>query len=97
MKIEFRWEAIDAQTLRAKVAGGWLVRFHSQTGAVAMTMVADPKHQWVVKVPKESIAEARERLEKMESNLKDPYIEDAIKAEMKEEIDHLRRFVDSNS
>ena len=97
MKIEFRWEVIDAQTLRAKVAGGWLVRFHSHTGAVAMNMVADPKHLWTVEVPKESIAAARKRLDKMESDLKDPYIEDAIKAEMREEIDHLRLFVDSHS
>ncbi len=94
MKIEFAWEVIDAQTLRAKVLGGWLVRYHSPTGSVALTMVPDPKHVWTVVIPTGEVERARERLEKLEHNLQDPYIDQSIEAEMRAELDHLRRFID---
>lgn len=94
LNLEFSWEVIDAQTLRAKVVGGWLVRFHSHTGVVAMTFVPDPKHQWEVDIPDSVIQASRKRLEKLEHDLHDPYIDDAIKTEMQSEAANLRRFIE---
>jgi hypothetical protein len=96
MKLPFKWEVIDAQTLRAKVPGGWLVRYHSHTGPVAMTVVADPKHDWEVEVLPEAVEVARERLTKLEHDLQDPYVDDAIKSEMQDEIANLRRFIEQH-
>jgi len=96
MKIPFAWEVMDPQTLRAKVEGGWLVRFHSTTGAVSMTVVPDPKHQWELEVPAKVVEESRERLARLEVSLGDPYIDDIPKSEMRGEVDNLRRFLEQH-
>lgn len=95
-KIPFQWEVMDAQTLRAKVLGGWLVRFHGSSGGVALTVVPDPEHKWDVEVPPEVVAASRERLEKLEQRVRDPYVDDGIRAEMEDEMANLRRFISSN-
>ena len=97
MKLEFSWEAIDSQTLRAKVPGGWLLRFQGHTGATALTFVPDPKHGWEVVVPGEVMEKSRVHLEKLEHDLNDPYIETGIKSEMKAEAENLRRFIDQHT
>lgn len=96
MKIPFSWEVMDAQTLRAKVLGGWLVRIHGSSGSVAITMVPDPQHKWEVEVPPEVVVSARERLEKLEREVRDPYLDDNIRAEMEEEMGNLRRFINEH-
>ncbi len=96
MKIEFNWEVMDAQTLRAKIFGGWLVRFHGTTGAVALTVVTDPDHAWQVEVPPAVLQASRERLVKLEHDSKDPYLDDGIRAEMTDEMENLRRFIASH-
>ncbi len=95
--IPFAWEVIDAQTLRAMVPGGWLVRFHSHTGAVALTMVPDPEHAWEVEIPPEIIEESATTLVSLEKDLQDPYIDDQIKAEKQAEAENLRRFIQQHS
>lgn len=97
MKLEFSWEVIDAQTLRAKVPGGWLMRYHSHTGAVALTMVPDPKHQWEISIPAKVIAAAKEQLKKLEHDLQDPYGDAILKSEMRVELENLRQFIDGHS
>lgn len=92
-KIPFYWEVMDAQTLRARVQGGWLVRYHGSTGSVALTVVPDPKHAWEVEVPPEVVEASRERLAKLEQLARDPYREQSLRAEMEEEMDNLRRFI----
>ncbi len=93
MKIEFSWEVIDAQTLRAKVPGGWLVRFHGSSGDVSLTVVPDARHEWEVVVPPEVVTTSRERLAKLELQSRDPYLDDGIRAEMEDEMANLRRFI----
>ncbi|HKI97604.1 MAG TPA: hypothetical protein VKB51_03920 [bacterium] len=93
MKIPFYWEVMDAQTLRAKVLGGWLVRFHGSSGDVSLTIVPDPKHEWEVVVPPEVVQASRERLAKLEEKRRDPYLDDGIGAEMDDEMSNLRRFI----
>ena len=97
MKIQFQWEPIDSQTLRAKVPGGWVLRFQGHSGATAMTLVPDPKHQWEVVIPGEVIAETMAQLEKLEQALKNPYMGDTIKSEMVAEAENLRRFIDHHT
>ena len=96
MKISFAWEVMDPQTLRAQVEGGWLVRFHATTGAVSMTLVPDPKHQWELDVPRKVVEESRERLTKLEASMRDPYIDDILKSEMRGEAENLRRFLEQH-
>ena len=91
--IPFQWEVMDAQTLRARVLGGWLVRFHGSTGSLAMTLVPDPQHHWSVIVPPEVIETSRERLKQLELEYRDPYREQGLRAEMGEEMENLRRFI----
>ncbi|HEX9841765.1 MAG TPA: hypothetical protein VGC20_03400 [bacterium] len=93
MKIPFSWEVMDAQTLRTRVFGGWLVRFHGSTGAVTMTVVPDPKHEWEVEVPPEVLKASRERLARLEQQSQDPYLDDGIRREMDDEMSNLRRFI----
>ena len=93
MKLKFVWEALDAHTLRVPTAGGWLVRHHSRSGSVGITFVPDPEHAWEVEVSTERVAEARERLEELEKSFTDPYREQALRAEMEEEILNLRQFI----
>jgi hypothetical protein len=93
MKIPFNWEVMDSQTLRVRVPGGWLVRFHGTTGSVAMTVIPDPEHLWEPEVPPEVVIAARGRLAKLEQEGRDPYIDDALRAEMEEEMGNLRRFL----
>ena len=93
MKVPFAWEALDAQTLRAKTVGGWIIRYHSRAGTVSMTFVPDPKHSWEVEVPPETLAEAKVRLTKLEEQAKDPYREESLRTEMEEEITNLRHFL----
>jgi hypothetical protein len=93
MKIPFFWEVMDAQTLRAKVLGGWLVRIHGATGTVAITLVPDPKHEWEVVVPPEVVQASRDRLARLEQSSHDPYLDDGIRAEMEDEMENLRRFI----
>jgi hypothetical protein len=95
-RIKFEWEAIDSQTLRAKVLGGWLVRYHSHSGAVSMTLVPDPEHKWAVEIPSTQLSRSRERLAKLEHDVKDPYLEANIKGEVEEEIENLRRFINQH-
>ena len=97
MKLKFDWEAMDAQTLRAKVEGGWLVRFHSPTGAVALTMVPDPKHNWEVEISADLVNEYRERLIRLEHNVQDPYVDQNIREELKEEIKNLKHFLEQHT
>lgn len=97
MKIPFSWEVIDAQTLRAKVLGGWLVRFHGSTGSVALTVVPDAEHQWEVVVPPEVLDACRERLTKLEQDSGDPYLDDGIRREMKDEMANLKRFIGAHT
>jgi hypothetical protein len=93
MKIPFYWEVMDAQTLRAKVLGGWLVRFHGSSGDVSLTIVPDPEHQWEVVVPQEVVQASRQRLAELEAHSRDPYLDDGIRAEMEDEMSNLRRFI----
>ena len=93
MKILFKWEAIDAQTLRTRVPGGWLVRYHSHSGGVSMTLVPDPTHQWEVEVPAELLSQYKTRLEKLEHKILDPYLEANVKGEVEEEIQTLKQFI----
>jgi hypothetical protein len=93
MKIPFYWEVMDAQTLRAKVLGGWLVRFHGSSGDVALTVVPDPDHKWEVVVPPEVVQASRDRLAGLERQTRDPYLNDGIRAEMQDEMDNRRRFI----
>jgi hypothetical protein len=93
MKIEFVWEVMDAQTLRARILGGWLVRFHGSSGDVSLTVVPDPKHEWEVVVPPSVVASSRVRLAKLEQDSRDPYLDDGIRAEMEDEMNNLRRFI----
>lgn len=93
LKLEFKWEVIDAQTLRAKAPGGWLVRYQSHTGAVALTHLADPKHEWEVSIPEDVIIASREHLQRLEHDMQDPYTDAALKAEMRVELENLRRFI----
>lgn len=91
--MHFEWETLDAQTQRVMVPGGWLVCYHSRSGAASMSVVPDAKHLWEVEVTPERITEARERLAVLESEVKDPYREDAIRAELREELANLQRFL----
>ena len=97
MKIPFKWEAIDAQTLRAQVPGGWLVRYHSHSGGVSMTLVPDPAHDWRVEVPAELLSEYKTRLEKLERLIQDPYLEANVKGEVEEEVQTLKKFISQHS
>ena len=97
MKILFEWEAIDAQTLRTRVPGGWLVRYHSHSGGIAMTMVQDPQHLWQVEVPTELLSQYRTRLETLERKVQDPYLEADVKGEVEEEIQTLKRFISQHA
>lgn len=94
MKIPFDWEPMDAQTLRSRVQGGWLVRYHSASGGVAMTMVPDPEHQWEVDVSQRALEAGRERLTRLEHQVQDPYVEQNIREELKEEVLNLKRFLE---
>ena len=50
--IEFKWERVSSDTLRAKVIGGWVVTsegYSTETGDVissSMVFVPDPDHEW---------------------------------------------------
>lgn len=52
MKIPFEWQFIDnGYTTRAKVIGGWLVRYtdsDDQALSATMVFVKDPLHSWEV-------------------------------------------------
>ncbi|MDH4249349.1 MAG: hypothetical protein OEW39_16200 [Deltaproteobacteria bacterium] len=93
MNILFEWEALDAQTLRARVIGGWLVRYHSHSGGVAMNLVPDPDHQWAVEVPANLLSQYQTRLEKLERRVLDPYLDANVKGEVEEEIQTLKQFI----
>jgi len=49
-KIVFTWEAIDSETSRVKVIGGWMIR--SRTNKTeAIMFLADRDHQWLAIQP----------------------------------------------
>jgi hypothetical protein len=59
-KIEWQWEKLDNNTLRAKVIGGWLVNYmvtiDNEKGkdigiSQSMQFVADRDHEWVIAAP----------------------------------------------
>ena len=44
--MSFIWETLsDARISRAKIFGGWLVRYDI-TGKFSITFVPDPNHEW---------------------------------------------------
>ena len=88
---------MDAQTLRARVLGGWLVRYHSSTGTVAMSMVPDPDHHWEVETSKKLVEEYKDRLARLEHEVQDPYVDQNIREELKGEIKNLRNFLEQNT
>ncbi len=57
--MKFEWEVIESevrkdveksvygQTCRAKVKGGWLIRYSCAIG-VSMTFLADEYHSWII-------------------------------------------------
>lgn len=56
-KIEWQWEKLDENTLRAKVIGGWLVNYmitiDNEKGkdigiSQSMQFVADRDHEWAI-------------------------------------------------
>lgn len=54
-KIEWEWEALDCDTARAKVIGGWLVKTgwcpKGKDVALSTVFVADRDHEWHVIPP----------------------------------------------
>jgi hypothetical protein len=48
-----QWDRIGAFEYRAKISGGWLVKYleaWNETGAGGLTFVPDPRHEWVEEV-----------------------------------------------
>jgi len=78
------------------VQGGWLVRYQSHSGGVSMVTVPDPEHHWEVEISQQMLDMCRERLEKLERKIKDPYQEANIRGEMEEEIQTLRKLIEQN-
>lgn len=54
MKIPFKWEKLGADTLRAKVFGGWVLLnadYSSETADVCSSVIVfipDPNHEWEI-------------------------------------------------
>jgi hypothetical protein len=43
MKFEFEWERLDSDTFRARVIGGWILRYEE-----SIVFIQDRDHQWSV-------------------------------------------------
>jgi hypothetical protein len=58
-RIEWEWERLDANTSRAKVIGGWMVRSEWATNksgvALSSMFVADKDHCWNILQPAKEI------------------------------------------
>lgn len=50
-KLKWEWEALDDETSRVKVVGGWLVCHKTSTKSESMVFIADHNHQWHILVP----------------------------------------------
>lgn len=45
--LKFEWEEIEYCTMRAKVAGGWVLLVDT-VPAKTMVFIPDPEHSWIV-------------------------------------------------
>ena len=55
-KIEWFWETLDANTCRAKVIGGWIVRSEyvlpkERLCCTSSVFIMDKDHEWYIKQP----------------------------------------------
>lgn len=68
-KFEWAWEALDANTFRAKAVGGWLVKHtvhDAKKGDVAISMlfIPDNNHEWAILMPVPKVVEEKKEWEK---------------------------------
>lgn len=51
-KIKFEWETVDTDTFRAKVLGGWVMRFDNEIGhntwSSSTLFIPDINHDWEI-------------------------------------------------
>lgn len=62
-RLDWEWDALDEETSRAKVYGGWILCHKTGTKSESMVFVADREHVWHImppikeSEPKKSIAQ----------------------------------------
>lgn len=63
IKLDWVWESLDAETARAKVIGGWLIRSRNKQNE-ALLFLPDRDFGWTIRPPVDEVQAAKVSLAK---------------------------------